>query len=835
VSAIRALATDLAARSDAELRDLLVARPDLAHPAVPDFAALAARAATRASVQRALDNLTEPQLRVLEAAVLVTDQQGSRDTGTARVRCELPGLAGDAVERIIGELAALALLHASAAGNTDAETHDDGALLPLPAVRESLGPYPAGLGRPFAVLARSVPGYRAQLPGAVDRVRALPGGESDSGESDGGVPWAGAEDPDAAAAYLEALACSPGRWQQLMEHAPERTAELLGRFSAAPVGAAPAQPSEPDALSPLGWLLEHGLLARIDASHVELPRAAGRAARGHACVPTVNLEPPAASLPVVRASLRDNAAYSAVAETLRLVSELAAVVQEGPVATLRAGGVGVRELRRVADALRTAPDEAAWLLELGAMSGVLVLDVDTSRWSVPVESGWGFLPRAKQWRVLAGAWLAAGRAPSLVGGKTTAGVSINALAAEASRPDAPAVRCRVLAALQALAGGAGPEASAVEAGAVISWLTWHHPRLHRRFRSLVPGMLTEAAHLGLTGSWAPTQLGALLAAEEYDDAEQVLASELPAPLSHFMLQADLTAIAPGYLEPSVSSMLQRLAIREGRGPATIYRFSPESIRRALDAGMDAAMILAFLSAHAATEVPQPLRYLVEDTAARHGRLRVGAAASYVRSDDVESLDALVSDPRAAALGLTRIAATVVAARTGPRELAAALKEMGHAAAPEPAVHAADDSRTPPGAPGGPADAGGPPPSSSYGAEVRDRPVLVNAWKLSEAEIAAQLRALRSGSGGPRAGAGSLSAESETLLGLETLRQAIRLRRAVSLEVADARGNQSRQVVLPLAVTAGRVRAVDQQTQVELVVSLHRVMDVEIVEGAASDA
>ena len=113
----------------------------------------------------------------------------------------------------------------------------------------------------------------------------------------------------------------------------------------------------------------------------------------------------------------------------------------------------------------------------------------------------------------------------------------------------------------------------------------------------------------------------------------ILGEHLPAALNHVLLQADLTAVAPGYLSPELSEKLLLMADAEGQGPATIYRFSTASVRRALEAGQDAASLLAFLREHSATAVPQPLEYLVEDTASRHGRLRVGMAASFVQSDD----------------------------------------------------------------------------------------------------------------------------------------------------------------------------------------------------------
>jgi len=62
---LRSLADDLRARSDAELADVLIARPDLARPAPADLTSLAARAVTQASVQRAIESLNRAQLQVL--------------------------------------------------------------------------------------------------------------------------------------------------------------------------------------------------------------------------------------------------------------------------------------------------------------------------------------------------------------------------------------------------------------------------------------------------------------------------------------------------------------------------------------------------------------------------------------------------------------------------------------------------------------------------------------------------------------------------------------------------------------------------------------------------
>ena len=870
VSSIRALAGQLAARSDAELRQLFSARPDLCLPPVPDFSALAARACTRISLQRVLENLSRPELEVLEAVVLSTDVDAGRAADARSLRPLLVPPAGTAVQpdldSYLARLQDLALLvraELPSSGNNAFPADDGGdlllppAYLPVASLAEALGPYPAGLGRSYATLAASSTVAADHLLHTVRLLQEtgheLPTNIPDP-EGNEGVGTAAAR----AAAALDGWLADPRTWPALMAQAPEHTDELLGKFRRSPLGALPhplAGTGPREATLPIDWLAAHGLLVPIDASHVELPWPAGLAVRGGAVADPWHTLPPAIAAGQVRNSLRDNAAYSAAAETLRLVAELLDQVRRGPVATLRAGGVGVREVRRLADSLRIEADETSWLLELAAAAGLLVLDVDTSRWVVHADAMFASLARQDQWLLLVSAWLQLDRAPSLVGGRTPSDTAINALAAEASRPDAPAVRRRVLEALEELclpaasAGGPGepdvaadavPDAAATGStpapspDAVTGYLVWRRPRQQRRFERLVPGILAEAARLGLVGSGALTGLGRALAQDRLADAAELLAGQLPEPLVEFVLQADLTAVAPGYLAPDIAAELSLLSTAEGQGPAAIYRFSADSIRHALDAGRDAAGILGFLSRHSATDVPQPLGYLVEDTASRHGALRLGAAASFLRSDDENTLTDLLADPRTARLGLRRLAPTVAVSRTAARELLASLRQFGYAPAPE-----ADDGVALGGAAGtgggrgngsGGFTADGTPADGAATAKAgrapSSFPVKTNPWELTAEATDAQLAALRS-TGIPARPA----AEAGPLLTLETLRTAIRLKQRVRIGIVDPDGNHRRQVMLPLSVSGGRLRVFDPDRDSERTVSIHRVMDIELLEGS----
>ncbi|AUI51215.1 helicase-associated domain-containing protein [Arthrobacter crystallopoietes] len=872
MSSIRALADDLAARSDNQLRALLSARPDLCLPPVPDFPALAARACTRISLQRALEKLSRPELDLLETIVLTTDVDAGTGIGADALKPLLvpapdttmrqPGnTAEQQLDAYLARLHSLGLLVP-----VSAEADQPAGFLPVASLPDVLGPYPAGLGRTYAKLAAANAEAGERMVAVVAALRGagylLPavaeGVDSDTGSSP-------ADKASAAARALEAWLSAPGTWEALLAEAPPKTGELLERFRRSPVGTVPQAlrnlPVHDGGASPVEWLLARGLLVPVDASHVELPRAAGIAARGGALInpwqtaaPGLGTDEEAASsgtgtARTVRASLRDNAAYSAVAETLRLVSELLVLADTTPVATLRAGGVGVREIKRLADELRIDTGEVAWLLELTAAAGLLTLDVDTSKWRTNDAGTYATLDRHHQWLLLATAWLALDRAPALVGSPAQPGSrpgsqpsvrpdsrpdaaksGINALAAEASRPDAPAVRRRLLDALAELSVpvGDGTSVAAPAESLVTDYLCWHQPRLCRRFERLVPGMLVEAARLGLLGSGALTELGAALAADEPEEAAELLDRQLPEPLSHFLLQADLTAVAPGYLEPAVNRELALLSTAEGQGPAAIYRFSADSVRRALDAGQDAEGILAFLTRHSATEVPQPLRYLVEDTAARHGAVRVGSMSAYLRSQDLELLDALLADPRAAPLGLRRLAPTVLASKSSARELLHTLRELGYSPAPDK-----DDDGVALTAAGSTDGAAGSSPAQGgmtrgAGSAPSSFPVRTNPWLLTDEDLQAQLDRLR-GAGTPAKSAAG--AEAEPLLALETLRKAIRLKRPVRIGIVEPNGTHRHEVLQPLSVGGGRLRVFDAERDSERVVSIHRVMDIELADEA----
>ncbi len=828
MSLIRALSKELQARSDESLRALFSARPDLMTPGVPDFPALAARASSRVSVQRALERLNRPEMQVLETLHLCTNADTGHSASAAMLKRLIKGSTLTALERLLHSLQELALVHRADPPhgvNVPAGTKQR-FFLPTGSLKDVIGVYPAGLGRSYTELVRLQPGFAQRVVHLVAELHHS------------GAAISPATTPMDAALALQHWTATPEALAKILATAPPRTEALLARFGNWAMGAVPQAQRRASVLhethdaGPVDWLLARGLLVPLDAAHVELPHSVGLSLRGGHVIENFTLSPPVPRLGQTSASLRRNAALGAIAETLRVVGELLNAVREQPLSTLRSGGVGVRELKRLADSLRIGLPETGLYTELCALAGLIRLDVDSSSWVQPPQLEWLTLPRQEQWLWLVNAWLASERVPSLVGqpvsgvtsgpaaSRGTAGTTINALSAEAQRPDAPVVRKRILEILLELTIEAATEdgqAPVLDAAAVLERADWAQPRMARRFSSLVRGVLAEAEMLGLIGSGALSQLGAAIADERPDDALGILGEHLPAPLNHVLLQADLTAVAPGYLQPELAEKLLTMSTAEGQGPATIYRFSEASIRRALDTGQDAPAMLAFLREHSATAVPQPLQYLIEDTSARHSRLRVGAAASFIQSEDEDGLMELLHAPAAAPLALTRIAPTVLVSPSPPRETAHLLRGMGLSPVVQEPESAIVRLRRQTPAPG------------------NGRPVYT-APRMAppDADVDAQLAVLRSNGTHAAAAANGRPApvpgsEEATQLGLETLQKAIRLRQRVVMNVVDSQGNTSRESVVPVAVSGGRVRVFDPEKETERVLSIHRIIDVEAVE------
>jgi len=292
-----------------------------------------------------------------------------------------------------------------------------------------------------------------------------------------------------------------------------------------------------------------------------------------------------------------------------------------------------------------------------------------------------------------------------------------------------------------------------------------------------------------------------------------------------LLQADLTAVAPGPLEQELGHNLAMLADIESRGGATVYRFTERSVRRGYDSGWSAAEIHAFLAASSRTPVPQPLVYLVDDVSRKFGTVRVGSAESFLRSDDESALAELVHHPKAASLRLRRIAPTVVVSDVPLDVLLPRLRELGSAPVVEAPdgtvrlarreVHRARSPRTRPRsepAQGFPRD---PRSAARFGARVAATVTAVRAG-----DRAAEHRPDREAST-----AGSSAARPSPAEVLAALREAADGKRSVLIGYVDNQGVTVDRVVDPVHVHAGQLTAYDHRADDVRLFAVHRITGV----------
>ncbi|WP_217143097.1 helicase C-terminal domain-containing protein [Streptomyces sp. AC627_RSS907] len=840
-AAPRSLAEALRVRDDVSLAALLRSRPDLVTPVPTDLTQLATRAGTRASVVRALERLDRFTLQTAEALAVAADP-APYDELLGLMAGDPGDTADPAVPAALPRAVALLREQALVWGADDR-------LRLVRTARELLAPSaqhpsPTGLG---PTVREATAGMS---PGRIQEILAAVGLPS-------------THDSVSAVSALGALFTDRPRMAALLADLPEESRQVLARLVWGP----PYGQVTHDPAPHLRALLDRGLLLPTAPGTVVLPREAAlhlRAGRAHRTPEPV--PPPVEAVAAHRPQLVDATAAGQALTALATVEELLKDWDEGGPAVLRAGGLSVRDLKRTAVALDVPEHVAAFWVELAYAAGLIASDgeADERYAATPAYDEWRELPPAERWARLAVTWLTATRTPGVVGGRDAKDRTLSALGPNLDRSAAPEVRHRVLALLAALPPGASPAEESV-----LARLRWERPlrgpereRREDDLRTRIARWtLSEAELLGVTGRGALAAPGrALIGAPEpprrdepsegpgdklpvhhhtppapapLAPAEQaaaaaraarLLAPLFPEPLDHVLLQADLTAVAPGPLERPLADLLGELADVESKGGATVYRFTPGSVRRALDAGRTAADLHAFLARHSRTPVPQPLTYLIDDVARRHGQLRVGAASSYVRCDDEATLDEILADKRAAGLGLRRLAPTVLAARSDPAALLEGLRAMGFAPAAESAagdvlIARADAHRTPPRAAPEPVPDGPPVPDDTL--------------------LAAAIRAIRAGDlastaprkPGPGAGADDAAAAGGELPRtgaaetLATMQAAVLTGEALWIGYVNAEGAASQRVVAPIRVEGGFVTAYDHTADEVRTYPLHRITGV----------
>lgn len=320
------------------------------------------------------------------------------------------------------------------------------------------------------------------------------------------------------------------------------------------------------------------------------------------------------------------------------VSELVHRIADSPITLRSRSQLPAATARGLAAAIDAEPGQLEERLEPALLAGLIDRHDGRLRATVDADA-WLASPVPDRWFALASAWLAA--TPDL-----------DAVAAF-SRAQFPLADAAVLA---------------------------DRERQHRQSERL------GLAHRGTLTTLAADLRGDLAAGVEPGDdggtARAALAAHVPPATASVYLQPDLSAVAPGPLEATVETRLRRIASLERAGIASQWRVTAQSVATGLAGGETAEGLLVFLGDISLTGLPQPVAYLVRDTAARFGALRVravdplaeGGARSQARSDDEQMIRTIAVDRALASAGPLQAGPHRITFRTSAEEALEALLE-----------------------------------------------------------------------------------------------------------------------------------------------------------------
>jgi hypothetical protein len=652
----------IASLDAAELERVAVLRPDVVLGApVRDVADLAERLAHPASVASVLRELPLPAVQVLE--VLQAMGAGASIDGAAALLDagpRGPQEHRDAVAASIGHLVDCALVWPDGTGRLRVNPG-------LLAVVDR----PLGLGWPAALLvpetsatelqkiARrwglNVPQRKAEL---VEAVLAALGDAASVRRLVGGAP------EPVAAVLLEQAQDAARRWTQPDEPADDdavphdlRDPAAFGRHRVAAT-----------------WAIENGLAFgfRYDVHSARVPSEVLLALVDPAARVRFDPVPPTVPTAPVASAQVTAAASGAVTELLGTVMATLEHLARTPATALKAGGVGAREIARLAKTVGAAPADVRFALEL-ALHADLLAAAGPGRLGVGEPfADWRRLTPARRVADLVQAWAGMRYAPTV--DRAPDGTSVPALSRVDDGDAAVTARAAVLGHLLDLPADVGVASPEAVAEAVL----WQVPVALGAAAEVLPAALAEAERLGLAALGRLTAVGeAFFSGGTVDALAEALGPMLPEVQARAVVGSDLTVVVMGTPAPDVVDLLDAVAQREARGQASTWRLTPASVRAALDAGYREEDVLAALRRLAGGELPQALEYLVRDVGRRHGHVQVRPAAAVVVGEDPALLAEIAAQRGLRRLGLHAVAPTVLVAAVPPAEVLTALRGAGY--------------------------------------------------------------------------------------------------------------------------------------------------------------
>ncbi len=523
-------------------------------------------------------------------------------------------------------------------------------------------------------------------------------------------------------------------------------------------------------------------LLLIDDTRLAVPEGVADVLRGWEAAGLPSLtqlldEPAPAGLEPVGSSDRataDRIASERAFTTAIAVGELVTALEREPARMLQRGGIALPDWRRLLAATGAADDAALETLLAVAEDAELVVREGGAWRATAAAETWRDLPRIERWAALAEGW-----------------------------------RARVPVELR--------EQLRVRAGnrwgdGLLDYLAWLYPAGGDWLPERTRAVMRASEALGVADAAVPSSAGAALLVHGPDAPAATMGELFPAEVTQVYIQHDLSVISPGPLAADADRRLRDVADVEAVGLASSYRITPASITRALTTGQTVEQLRALLDELSLTGIPQPLDYLLSETAGRFGSLRVGpldgepgpdaGAPSYVRADDPALIRQRVVDQTLSALVLRRTGEHRAVSRFDGETLYWALVDARY-----PAVYEGSDGIIRPVHRA---------PSRAIASEPAPDPAARLVARIREASE-------------------QQPAESGAAWNARQLELAIKTKLEVTVVVRMPDDTEVPYVLEPAALAGGRLRARDRRADIERTLPLSHIVSVEAAPPAQHDS
>ena len=328
-------------------------------------------------------------------------------------------------------------------------------------------------------------------------------------------------------------------------------------------------------------------------------------------------------------------------EAMQSVTELVFSLDQHFVREVSKGSMGLPDVKRLSSHLGKSKEYVKAIVELAKVSGVIAISEKRFH-PTDLADSWIASDPKSRWQVLANAWLAI-------------------LGASGSKE-------------LALQLGQNPSKSLAEL------VGSSFPLVNASAQSRISRVAELADAIGLSGNGFAASWLAVVLAGKVAAAAKSVDQRLPAQQERIIVQADLSIIAPGPLSSTLEIELRKFTDTENIGLATGYRISPLSISCGLEEGMTEKQIRTLLEKLSGTVIPQPVDYLISETASRFGRLKITGheSGSKLISTDELLATQILMDSKLKSFGLRKSEGEIVS-MLEPESLYHALRENGYLA------------------------------------------------------------------------------------------------------------------------------------------------------------